>query len=225
MIPIISRYSSLLPLILFLAFSLRKSTVALKVIFFYCIFSLGTDFTTSIFPANSVAIRELQSLFTIIEYTFVISFLFLIAKNATIKKIIVGVSVLYFIYWLIYFIQNFIKSQNTSFDAVPASIESILITIFCLLFLFEQISNTQDYFLYLSPNFWIVLAFFIYMSGTLFLFIVSTSISVNEKNQYWIINNICNIITNILVSIAFVINGINTKKSNIKNSSIDSYQG
>ncbi len=208
----LSSYSSLLPLVLFLAFSFRKSTVALKVIFFYCIFSLGTDFTASIFPKNSVSSRDLKYFLTIIEYSFVVSFLYLIARNNFFRKFVLGVSVLFLIYWSLYFIQNFIKSKNTSFDSIPASVESILITIFCILYLFEQISKPQEYFLYSSPNFWIVLAFFIYMSGTFFLFIVSTSISVNEKDQYWVINNICNIITNILVSIAFVINGINNKK-------------
>ena len=147
----------------------------------------------------------------------------MIAKNKFFKKFLVGISILFFAYW-IYFIQNFIKSQNSSFDSIPASIESILITIFCLLYLFEQISKPQEYFLYSSPNFWIVLAFFIYMSGTLFLFIVSSSITAQEKDQYWVINNICNIITNILVSIAFIINGINNKRPPAKNPNFEMFE-
>jgi hypothetical protein len=90
-------------------------------------------------------------------------------------------------------------------------VESILIIILCLIYLYEQIDKPQNYFIYSSPNFWVILGFLSYMAGTLFLFIISNSLPWSERLKFWVINNICNIFKNILFSIAFLINYFNYK--------------
>ncbi len=46
----------------------------------------------------------------------------------------------------------------------------------------------------------------IYMSSTLFLFILANNLTEKELQKYWIINNLSNIITNIIFCIAFLVN-------------------
>ena len=86
------------------------------------------------------------------------------------------------------------------------------------MYFYEQISGTpNDLLIYASPNFWVVLAFLVYMSATLFLFIITSSLSKNEQNRYWFIANFSSIIFNIFLSIAFILNRNNYLKSKKEN--------
>ena len=143
-----------------------------------------------------------QAIFTIVEYSLVSTFIYLSLSNPFLKKVILFISILFLTYAVI----NFVRTDKKQFDSIPSSIEDILIIAFCIFYLFEQISKPEITFIYASPNFWIVLAFLVYMSATLFLFIITSSLSQEEKNKYWIINHISNTITNIFLSIAFINN-------------------
>jgi len=56
-----------------------------------------------------------------------------------------------------------------------------------------------------SKKFWIIVAFFLYLSSTLFLFILAAKLSKHERDYYWNINFTFNILKNVLFAIAFVI--------------------
>ncbi|MBS1932788.1 MAG: hypothetical protein JST96_02240 [Bacteroidetes bacterium] len=124
------------------------------------------------------------------------------------KKIIIFLSIGFVVYMIIYFIRNDI----TTFDAIPSSIEDLLLMMYCIMYMYEQIAKPQIGFIYATPNFWVVLAFFVYTSSTLFLFITTSSFSGDEKDKYWLINLISNIVSNILLSIAFIVNRKSQKK-------------
>jgi hypothetical protein len=98
---------------------------------------------------------------------------------------------------------NFTKEQE-SFDSIPASVEAIIIISYCILMLYEQINDPKVMFVYNTKKFWVTIAFFLYFSSTLFLFIYARNFTQAEHDKYWTINNFFEILKNILISISFV---------------------
>jgi hypothetical protein len=196
----ISIYSSLLPLITFFLFCLKRRKKELTVIFAYVLFSFAIDFITTYVGKDNL--YTIQAIFTIAEYLFVSTFIYFSLSNYYFKKVIFFTSIVF----ILFAVFSFIRTDKTKFDSIPSSLEAILIITYCILYMFEQINKPEISFIYASSNFWVVLGFFIYMSGTLFLFITSNTISSSEKLQFWVINQILNSILNIFISLAFFIN-------------------
>lgn len=196
---IISVFSGLLPIILFLVFFKRNKERRLWVIFLYTIVSLFTDLAFV-----SLSKKEeffLFSFFTIIEYTIFTAFFFLQIKSRFIKYFIVGSTVLFYAFA----IYNMLNTQNYNFDSLPASIESVLVILFCIFFFFEEMRSNEVSFIYASKVFWVATAVLIYLAATLFLFISAAYFSLEERDTYWSINFISNILKNVLLSIAFIL--------------------
>ena len=80
---IISVFSGLLPIVLFLVFYKRNNESKLWVIFLYAILSVFTDAAFSAIPTEEENVEfYLFSLFTIIEYSIFTVFIFLIVLSA-----------------------------------------------------------------------------------------------------------------------------------------------
>jgi hypothetical protein len=154
--------------------------------------------------ANRTIIYNVLSAFTLIEYTVFSYVLYSIIDNRVFRIIIWASSGIFFLFSIFYFF----TVKNNTFDSLPASIESILIVTFSIFYLFDQMNKPQVIFIYQEPNFWFVVGFIIYFSGTLFLFIQASNLTKEVRDNFWKINYFCNIIKNILFAIAF-----STKKS------------
>jgi len=50
----------------------------------------------------------------------------------------------------------------------------------------------------------VVIAFFLYFSATLFLYLFFTTLSDEQRHSYWAINNFFEILKNILFSVSFI---------------------
>lgn len=198
----LSIISGILPIIFFLIFLKRNKERKLWVVFIYVTLSFLTDFTFSALPKDAPIKFYVFSFFTVIEYTLFSLFLYLSFKSGLIKRI-VAVVLPVFLILALYFIFN--KNKSNDFDAIPASLESTLIIIFCVCFFFEQIRDMEVSFIYSSKTFWIIVAILIYMSATFFLFISAQYFTQEERKAYWFINFISNVIKNILLAIAFII--------------------
>ena len=198
----LSIISGILPIIFFLIFLKRNRERKLWVAFVYVSLSFLTDFTLSLFPKDAPVKFYMFSFFTVMEYSIFSFFFYLSFKSKLIKKLIIVAAPLFLIL-VLYYVFN--KTQSNNFDAIPASLESILIIIFCVCFFFEQIRDMEVSFIYSSKTFWIIVAILIYMSATFFLFISSEYITQEERKSYWFINSISNIIKNLLLAIAFII--------------------
>jgi hypothetical protein len=59
-------------------------------------------------------------------------------------------------------------------------------------------------FVYYNKKFWVIIAFFLYFSATLFLYIYFSTLSTEQLTSYWVINNIFEILKNILFSVSFI---------------------
>ncbi|HEV2481226.1 MAG TPA: hypothetical protein VGS79_16250 [Puia sp.] len=84
------------------------------------------------------------------------------------------------------------------------SLAAILVIIYCILSLYEQIRDPETMFVYHNKKFWVIIALFIYFSSTFFLYLYSTALSDEERHTYWVINNSFEILKNILFSVSFI---------------------
>jgi hypothetical protein len=101
-------------------------------------------------------------------------------------------------------ILNIIHKNKESFDSISASMEGILIIVYGIFFLYEQVKDPTVFYVYYSKKFWIVIAILLYFSSTLFLFIYATTFARPEKSIYWVINNIFDLVKNLLFAISFI---------------------
>ncbi|MDB5200276.1 MAG: hypothetical protein JWO92_2239 [Chitinophagaceae bacterium] len=76
----------------------------------------------------------------------------------------------------------------------------------CIYYFFDQLKQPNTFLIYSSINFWIIISFLIYLSGTFFLYIYTDSM-IKDKGfirQYIIINSSFIILKGILFSIAML---------------------
>ncbi|HEY4107492.1 MAG TPA: hypothetical protein VGM48_00680 [Puia sp.] len=138
--------------------------------------------------------------FTIVEFTLFSLFFYLSLHEKKFRYIpIIGALLFYGIA-----ISNFAGKSEHIFDSLPASVEAILVISYCILLLYEQIRDPNIIFVYNTKKFWIIIAFFLYFSSTLFLFIYAGSLSEQQRSNYWVINNFFEILKNILFCISFI---------------------
>jgi hypothetical protein len=197
--PIIFAFTETLPVILYLCFIRRNKNEGLNLIFIYCLISLATEFL--FLPLRHVISDfYVYAFFTVCEYSFLTVFLYLSLKSKKFRLIQLIGSLLFYTMAVI----NLTSKQSESFDSLSASVEALLIIIYSILFLYERIVDPSVAFVYQTKKFWIVIAFFLYFSSTLFLFIYAATLTKQEHKSYWYINDIFDIIKNILFCIAFV---------------------
>jgi len=212
LLPVIFTLSEILPVILYACFIKRNRHEGLQLIFLYCLISLSTEYLF-FFLRHRVDKFYLYASFTIIEYTLLTIFLYFSLKDKKLWFIPIVGSLLFYSIVIV----NFLTKKSEVFDSLSASVESILIIIYSIVFLYIQIKDPSVIFVYQTKKFWIVIAFFIYFSSTLFLFLYAATFTNQEHKSYWIINNIFDILKNVLFCIAF-----SMKKSKASKHSIES---
>jgi hypothetical protein len=174
----------------------------LWVVFVYCIISFITDLVAKRL-AHHIPPFYLYSFFSLVEYTLFALFLFLTYKQKTFKNILLVLSLIFYAVILSNLFRN--NTEMGSFDSPSASLEAVLIIVYSILYLFEQVKDPSIFYIYYLKKFWIVLAFLIYFSSTLFLFLYATTFARPEAGTYWVINNIFDIIKNLLFVVSFTI--------------------
>ncbi|MEO7961797.1 MAG: hypothetical protein ABIR19_09625 [Ginsengibacter sp.] len=94
----------------------------------------------------------------------------------------------------------------TGFDSFTSGLQTIIIIGMCVYYLFLQIRGRTDLYIYSTSNFWIIITFLIYLSGTFFLYIMAETMVADKvfRIQYVLINSIFNILKNVLLSIAMM---------------------
>jgi len=210
---LLSVYSGILPIFFFFLFLQRNKKGGLWVILLYVIISFLTDFSFVVFHPPTAFAFFIFSLFTVLEYSFFTAFIYLNFKKKIFKTILLVLSICFIAFCAI----SYNNAKGYYFDSLPASIESIFIIIFCVLFFYEQINNPDISFIYSSKKFWIVTAFLVYLSGTLFLFIYTSNLSIKEQAFYWPINFVFNILKNLIIALSFYL-PISLDQSFIKDS-------
>ncbi|MEO6814131.1 MAG: hypothetical protein ABI172_09390 [Ginsengibacter sp.] len=116
------------------------------------------------------------------------------------------------------FIDYFFISNTSSFDSIAVGIESLIVILLCIYYLFSQVKGSNDLLIYSTFNFWVIVTFLIYFSGTFFLYIMTENMreNVSFQQQYFIINISFNLLKNILLSIAMYMKINTVYQSNLK---------
>ena len=198
MLSSISLFSGILPIIAFIVFNKRNTIGGYWVIFFYSILSVFTDIS---YRSHWIQEHKFYFLagFTIAEYSLFAYFLFVSLVEKKFKTLLIICSVLFYTIALF----TIVAKNRESFDSLSASLEASLLILFSILYLYEQITDPAVLFVYHSKKFWIVIAFLLYFSSTLFLFIYAVTLTSQQHTNYWGINNIFDIIKNLLFVVSF----------------------
>ena len=189
-----------LPIILFFLFFKRNKGGGSWVVLLYCMCSFAADSAYYHFRKQPDYFFYIYSSFTIIEYTLFSVFLFLSYKIKAFKTTLLICSLLFYTIAVL----NIIHKNKESFDSVSASLEAILIIVYGIFFLYEQIKDPSVFYVYFSKKFWIVIACLLYFSSTLFLFLYAATFTRPDQSTYWVINNVFDIIKNLLFAVSFV---------------------
>ena len=154
-------------------------------------------------------------IFTIFEGVCFGYFLYFIIQNNTAKKILTGLGVIFLVLALF----DLKNSNADTFDSIPTVVECLILLSFSIYYLYEQIKDPNNLFLYNTPNFWIVVGIILFFSGNFFLFIYGQSSSKlpDWDKTFKLINGVCSLLEYILFLVAFIIarNASKNPKSNI----------
>jgi len=194
----ISFIAGILPIVFFLLFFRRNMEGGYWVIFVYCILSFVADSAFRIPSIKHYSFYVLSAL-TIIEYSLFSLFLYFSYKSRLFKTILIVCSLLFYVIAVI----NILSKRSASFDSLSASLEASLIILFSIFFLYEQINDPTIIYVYSSKKFWVIIAFLLYFSSILFLFIYAVTLTSQQHKSYWRINNIFDTIKNLLFTVAF----------------------
>ncbi|HWJ30051.1 MAG TPA: hypothetical protein VNS32_26150 [Flavisolibacter sp.] len=140
----------------------------------------------------------LRSSYTLFEFLFFSYFFFSTTRSASFKKLIIFLSALFALFTVIYYLLTPVKN----IDSVPIGIESILIISFSFYYLFDQLNQSKQFFIYSNYSFWIVLGFVIYLAGSFFIFLFASQSL--EAIKYWYLTAIFSILKDLFFIIGMV---------------------
>lgn len=165
----------------------------------YCMFNEALSYYLQ--SIQSEYIIYLFYTFTILEFSFFCYFIYLILPISFIKTI---VPFLWIGFIVFEFIDLIFINKGKGFDSFAMGIESIIVLFLCISYLFLQLRRSNSFIIYSTFNFWVVITFLMYFSGTFFLYIFAESMAKNVafQKQYFIINISFNILKNILLCVA-----------------------
>ena len=200
----------LLPLVFFFLFKLNSHQKTLRVILFYilyCIVNQALSFYLQLVRSESF-LYLLHSV-TIIEYSFFCYFIYLIIPNNLIKRLIPFLWAFFVIFATIdYFFYN----TRQDFDSLSIGIETIIVILLCAYYLLSQVKGANSLLIYSTFDFWVIITFLLYFSGTFFLYLFTDRMLKSHEFQkiYFIINISFNIMKNLLLCVAMT---MKTEKS------------
>src|SRR2546423_12536086 len=167
----LSAASDLLIILLFLAFWRKnREDKGLWVIFIYCLLSLLLNSAVEVLFHNFKHL--FYTVFTLLEYLLFSAVLWIYIKNQSFKTLIIVFSVLFSTFVLFYIgIRGYHR-----IDSISIGIETILIIIYSFYYLYEEMKNTENLFIYSKHQFWIITGFLIYLAGSFFIYIFANQV-------------------------------------------------
>jgi hypothetical protein len=211
-----SLISSLLPIIFFLLFCLRTKEKGLWVIFFYVITSLFFDaiLLTTMWGISYKYI--LWNIFILVEFSFFSYFFYLTIKLRVVKSLII---LCFIIFIITYFLYG--GSDKQRFNSLISAIEAVIFLFLSLSYFMIKLKPTAEPVNIFTPIFFAVFAILLYVTSTLFLYIIANSLTLTQFDKYWSINDFANILCNLIYSFAFILYGYQKKSLTPENHTVD----
>ena len=211
LLPQVAYLSEVLSIVFFLCFLKRNKGEGLWIIFLYCVFSVLAEIIGLLLVPEKNKFY-FWAFYTITEYSIFAYFFYTAFKGKKIRYIpLIGS----FLFCVVVGI-TFYNRNTKAFDSLSASMEALLMIIYSIVFLYDQMTNPEIMYVYNSKKFWMVIAFFLYFSSTLFLFLFASSIITPQHSSYWTINNSFEILKNVLLCVSFAMKKSDTNQNSIK---------
>jgi hypothetical protein len=186
------------------------------VIFIYILSSFLIDALNTTIPllnSHKYLIWNIYSIFEFLCYSY---FFYIVIKSRIIKTSILFCCVIYFL--LFFFLP---KTSSEQFNSVMSAIGSVIVIVLSLCYFMVCMKPTADPVDILTPTFLIVISIFIYVTSTLFLYLLVNRFSGKEMQKYWQLNDFSNILTNIILSSAFLLFRFKHKSAPPENRHVD----
>ncbi len=159
-----------------------------------CIFNSLFNIISLILPDKAHYFNN--ALFTIVEYAIFAAIFYRISVNEKYKKAIIFSSLIF----LGIVIFNFNPSAK-NFDSLPIGVETILIMIYCFYYLYEQMNDLSDSFIYNRYHFWIAIGILIYLGGSFFIYLFAEKAGSKILDDYWFLTYVFYIVKNVFFAI------------------------
>lgn len=199
--------TDILIILLFLIFSAKiKGQRSLALIALYALSDLVLNVLSYYYKIDLG--QYVWSTFTFFEYGIFTYIIWLNIKKRKFRRLMVVLSVFFVVFSTIYNIVTNFKN----YDSIPIGIETILILVFAFYYLYEQMNDTNTLFIYNTYQFWLVIGFMIYLSGSFFVFIFANYATKKVVNQYWFLTNVFYSMMNILFAISLLVFAKKNKK-------------
>lgn len=165
------------------------------VIFVYCIASLSLNYFGEHLHKGKI---YYYTIFTLIEYLIFASFFYLVIPARKMKWVIISLSSLFVAFTILYILKN----PNIKIDSFCIGIETILIILYSFYYMYQELRETNESFIYNNYAFWIISGILIYLAGSFFIYIFANQLKSVLLSDYWALTNAFYIIKNVFFAIA-----------------------
>lgn len=133
---------------------------------FYLVYCVFNDLLAYyLFKILHVGAYIIYDIFTVIEFGLFSLFFTYVIKGSLIKKIITLIFIAVTIFSIIDYL--FLRKEE-AFNSTIAGVAQVLIISMCIYYFYYQLKQPNTFLIYTTQNFWIIIAFLIYVSGTFF---------------------------------------------------------
>ncbi len=199
----ISTFSVIIPTLFGLYSKIYQNRNASSIFYLQC-FSLIIELISFYFAYKNINNIVILNLYTFFEFFFII--LFYKRFFDDFKPSSIHVALIAFFFFLV-LTTSFFLNNIKIIDNLSISIEAIIIILYSLSFFYFVMKNLTYNDLLSTPYFWINIAFLIYFSGNLFLFVFSSYLQKHDQSStyihLYIIHSILNLLYYIIISIGF----------------------
>lgn len=172
-----------------------KKDRKILVIFVYCVASLFLNFLDEHLHKGRI---YFYTIFTLIEYLIFSSFFYMIIPNRKMKQLITVLSSLFVVFTVLYIIKN----PKIKIDSYCIGIETILIIVYSFYYMYQELKETKESFIYNNYSFWIISGILIYLAGSFFIYIYANQLKSGLLSDFWALTNLFYIIKNVFFAIA-----------------------
>ena len=195
-----------MPFIFCICFLKKSDSKDLKVFFVYTILlfiSIIAVITFRFIFKSYNSYLLYNRFYLVAEYILISQFFVLNITSIKLRKVM-GYSIIPFTLFSIY---DYVSSIGHPFTFYPLVFECLLFPAIIILFFYEKMKHSNKYPIYLSPAFWIGVAFLIFSTGNFFLFLFSKLLLQNDNNinLYNNIYGFFTILKNILLCIGIIV--------------------
>ena len=193
----------LLPLIFCIVFFRKINTKALKVFFIYTI-SLAVFLVLGLVANKVFHNREafflILRVYSTLEFCLLALFLKELYRSPLAKKIIIYLIVPVVAFSAI----DYMNGNKTQFNNHINIVTSLIFILSLIYYFFEKMQNDVTVPLYQSITFWLCVGLFLYVTGSFFFFIFSSTSDVKAYQQMTFIYTIVTISKNIILCLSLL---------------------